>query len=137
MAKNETDRSSLGFVMQINNDDQELVVKQCKTVSIPIKLMPDTEDPLDIKLSVTEFPEYPEGRAPLYEEKFTREITSSVNDNTIQKSVGSLDDVDSNITFTASKDVELGQRVLAITAVEGSAPYRSFVQSFLKVTIVE
>jgi len=128
-------KSSIGYTMEILETD--IIVKQGDSLIIPVKIITDTEEQLDIKISVTEFPEYPEGRAPLEEQTFTRGISASVSDTMVQKASGIIEDQNVNVMFTASPTAELGERVLAITALEGQTPNKSFVQTFVKVTIVE
>ena len=131
----DTKTSTIGYTLDIPND--KIVVKRGETLNIPVKILTDTEKALDLKMSVTEFPEYPEGRAPLEEQVFTRGISASLSDTSVHKANGIIKDENVNVTFIASSNAELGERILAITALEGSYPNQSFVQSFVSVTIVE
>lgn len=130
-----TGESTIGYTLQVPDDN--IKVKQGETVNIPVKLLTDTEKSLNVKLSVTEFTEYPEGRASLEDQVFTRGITASLSETQIHKANGIVKDESVNVTFTASTTAELGDRVLAITLLEGSYPNQSFVQTFVHVTIVE
>lgn len=127
--------STIGYTLDIPEEKQ--IVKQGQSLVIPVKILTDTEEALNVKVSVTEFPEYPEGRASFDEQIFTNGISASLNTDSFQKSSGIIKDENVDVTFTASPTAELGERTLAITLLEGDYPNRSFVQTFVHVTIVE